>query len=68
MIRNGDFLEWAEVHGHLYGTSKKRLAALLKSGTAGGSVEVDLWGRLGPLIGRHLPDVMALSRDALEDS
>jgi guanylate kinase len=32
MIRKGDFLEWAEVHGHLYGTSKKRLAALLKSG------------------------------------
>ena len=25
MIDNGDFLEWAEVHGHLYGTSREAI-------------------------------------------
>jgi guanylate kinase len=28
MAENGEFAEWAEVHGHLYGTSKKRLEEL----------------------------------------
>ena len=28
MIANGDFAEWAKVHGHLYGTSKKRIEEL----------------------------------------
>jgi len=28
MIADGDFAEWAKVHGHLYGTSKKRLEEL----------------------------------------
>ena len=32
MIRRGEFVEWAEVHGNLYGTSKKRLQALMRSG------------------------------------
>ncbi len=32
MVKGGDFIEWAEVHGNLYGTSKKRLATLLRSG------------------------------------
>ncbi len=32
MVKSGDFLEWAEVHGNLYGTSKKRLTTLLRSG------------------------------------
>ncbi|MBI5101823.1 MAG: guanylate kinase [Nitrospirae bacterium] len=32
MIERGDFVEWAEVHGNLYGTSKKRLEKLMKSG------------------------------------
>ncbi len=32
MIAGGDFIEWAEVHGNLYGTSKKRLKNLLHSG------------------------------------
>lgn len=25
MVDSGDFLEWAEVHGNMYGTSKKRI-------------------------------------------
>jgi guanylate kinase len=33
MIRNGGFAEWAKVHGHLYGTSKKRLEELREAGT-----------------------------------
>lgn len=33
MIKSGEFVEWAEVHGNLYGTSKKRLQEMLESGT-----------------------------------
>lgn len=32
MVARGEFAEWAEVHGKLYGTSKKRLKGLLRSG------------------------------------
>ena len=32
MIDEGEFLEWAEVHGALYGTSKKRVRELLDAG------------------------------------
>jgi len=32
MIKKGDFIEWAEIHGELYGTSKKRLDELLAAG------------------------------------
>jgi len=32
MAARGEFAEWAEVHGKLYGTSKKRLAGLMRSG------------------------------------
>ncbi|KAB2926929.1 MAG: guanylate kinase [Dechloromonas sp.] len=32
MIDRHDFLEWAEVHGNFYGTSKKRIADRLASG------------------------------------
>lgn len=31
-IENGEFLEWAVVHGNYYGTSKKEVKKLLKSG------------------------------------
>lgn len=33
MITSGDFVEWAEVHGNLYGTSRRRLENILKSGS-----------------------------------
>lgn len=32
MIAGGEFVEWAEVHGNLYGTSGKRLEELMKEG------------------------------------
>jgi guanylate kinase len=32
MIARGEFAEWAEVHGHLYGTSRAVLAAYAASG------------------------------------
>lgn len=32
MIRNGEFLEWAEVHGKLYGTSRQTVEEMLQSG------------------------------------
>lgn len=32
MIEKGEFAEWAEVHGAFYGTSRKRLEALVDSG------------------------------------
>ena len=32
MVAHGDFLEWAEVHGHLYGTSRGAIEAHITSG------------------------------------
>ncbi|MBU4319699.1 MAG: guanylate kinase [Nitrospinae bacterium] len=32
MVRRDEFVEWAEVHGNLYGTSRKRLEAMLDKG------------------------------------
>ena len=32
MVDEGDFVEWAEVHGNLYGTSRRRLNDILASG------------------------------------
>jgi guanylate kinase len=32
MVRRGEFIEWAEVHGEFYGTSQKRLEELMDSG------------------------------------
>jgi guanylate kinase len=32
MIKRGEFLEWAEVHGNLYGTSRQQVEQLLASG------------------------------------
>src|SRR3954468_16429832 len=45
MVARGEFFEWAEVHGHLYGTSK----AALESRVAGGEdvvLEIDWQGAL----------------------
>ena len=32
LIENGDFLEWAEVHGNLYGTSRRFVDGILQNG------------------------------------
>jgi len=32
MIEKGEFVEWAEVHGNLYGTSRKQLEQLIAAG------------------------------------
>jgi len=32
MIQKGEFVEWAEVHGNLYGTSRKRLEKIVNNG------------------------------------
>ena len=32
MVEHGDFFEWAEVHGHLYGTSRKAIESRLAAG------------------------------------
>lgn len=32
MISEGEFIEWAEVHGNFYGTSKKRVEDIISSG------------------------------------
>ena len=32
MIKRGEFFEWAQVHGHLYGTSRKAIEARLERG------------------------------------
>lgn len=32
MISEGEFVEWAEVHGNFYGTSKKRVEEIINSG------------------------------------
>jgi guanylate kinase len=32
MVEHGDFFEWAQVHGHLYGTSKREIEASVARG------------------------------------
>lgn len=32
MVRGGEFVEWANVHGNLYGTSRQRLEEMMGSG------------------------------------
>jgi guanylate kinase len=32
MVARGEFLEWAEVHGHLYGTSKAEIESRIRDG------------------------------------
>ncbi len=32
MVQHGDFFEWAEVHGHLYGTSRAAIEERIKGG------------------------------------
>jgi len=45
MIEHGDFFEWAEVHGNLYGTSRAAIEARLKAGEDV-VLEIDFQGAL----------------------
>ncbi|ACB33002.1 Guanylate kinase [Leptothrix cholodnii SP-6] len=45
MIAHGDFFEWAEVHGNLYGTSRAAIEARLKAGEDV-VLEIDFQGAL----------------------
>ncbi|HSB52036.1 MAG TPA: guanylate kinase, partial [Dissulfurispiraceae bacterium] len=43
MITEGEFVEWARVHGNFYGTSKRRIEDLLNSG-ADVLLDIDIQG------------------------
>ncbi|MGE5239868.1 MAG: guanylate kinase [Chloroflexota bacterium] len=53
MITEGEFVEWARVHGNFYGTSKRRIEDLLNSGVDV-LLDIDIQG--GSQIRRHFPD------------
>ena len=44
MIKEKEFIEWAEVHGQLYGTSEKFLNEVIKDGEKDVLLEVDVKG------------------------
>lgn len=44
MIEQGDFAEWAEVHGNLYGTSLKEIERCKKNGNQGILFDIDYQG------------------------
>jgi len=53
MIRRNAFLEWAEVHGHLYGTSCKAIEAQM---SAGFDILMDVDVQGGRNIKKHFPE------------
>jgi guanylate kinase len=53
MITDGEFVEWAQVHGNFYGTSKKRIEALMNEGL---DVLLDIDVQGGGQIRAHFPD------------
>jgi len=57
MLRGGQFVEWAEVHGHRYGTSWKEIRA--KSGK-GRTLVLDIDVQGARSIKRQFPEAMAI--------
>lgn len=57
MVRMGAFAEWAEVHGRLYGTSKKEID-LARAQAAGVILDVDFQG--ARQISAHYPEVVSV--------
>jgi ribose 1,5-bisphosphokinase PhnN len=53
MAENGEFAEWAEVHGHLYGTSRAQLAA---HAVAGNDVILDIDTQGASILRKSFPD------------
>jgi guanylate kinase len=56
-VRAGDFLEWADVHGHRYGTLKSEVARNLNAGRSV-ILEIDVQGGLN--VRRVYPDVVLI--------
>ncbi len=69
MVAQGEFAEWAEVHGHLYGTSRRVLAAHF---AAGRDVLLDIDTQGAAILRKTYPDgvfvfIVPPSWTALED-
>jgi guanylate kinase len=58
LIEAGEFLEWAEVHGNLYGTSKREIARAKDAGATGIIFDVDHQG--ARQIKSHRPDAVSV--------
>lgn len=54
-VQNGEFLEWADVHGHRYGTLRTEVEPYLRQGTDV-LLEIDVQG--ARQIIRHYPDAL----------
>ncbi len=72
MVYKGKFAEWAEIHGELYGTSKKRLEEILDSGIDA-ILDIDVQGAIqlkenfsGGLYIFVLPPSLRILRERLE--
>ena len=57
MIAAGEFVEWAEVFGHLYGTSKAQLGKILADGRDV-LLDIDVQGH--QQVRKHLPDALSV--------
>jgi guanylate kinase len=69
MIADGDFIEWAEVHGNYYGTSKSRIDSIISKGK---DVILDIDVQGGRQIKEHYPEsilifVLPPSMEALQE-
>lgn len=53
MIEEGEFVEWAQVHGNFYGTSKRRIENMVNEGF---DVILDIDVQGGRQIKEHFPD------------
>lgn len=58
LIEAGGFLEWAEVHGNLYGTSRNEIATATSKGARGIIFDVDQQG--ARQIKSHCPDAVSI--------
>jgi len=57
MIRNDEFVEWAHVHDHLYGTLKRQLEEMMQKGR---DVLLDIDVQGGANIKRQFPDAISI--------
>jgi len=57
LISEGEFIEYAEVHGNLYGTSREQVAKIVESGRDV-LIEIDVQGAL--ILGEKVPDAVSI--------